>query len=172
MDLEDTLRALAPQLLRYCLGQTGDASLAEEAAQEALTALVQRWRRHGPPDCPEAFAFAIARRRSRRMSFQRRLLMPIQVLIEGRSPLPDPEAQAAGRTELDRTLAAVRRLPEPDREALLLVVGGELGLAESARVLGISLSALKMRVHRARRRLQQLLEERKVGHERLSRTHP
>ena len=104
------------------------------------------------------------------MSFQRRLLLPIQVLIEGRSPLPDPEEQAAGRTELDRTLAAVRRLAGPDREALMLVVGGELGLAESARVLGISLSALKMRVHRARKRLVQLLEERKVGHEQLSRS--
>jgi RNA polymerase sigma-70 factor (ECF subfamily) len=170
MDLEDTLRALAPQLLRYCLGQTGDAALAEEAAQEALTALVQRWRRHGPPDCPEAFAFAIARRRAHRMTFQRRLLMPIQFLIEGRSPLPSPEEQAAGRTELDRTLAAVRRLPGQDREALMLVVGGELGLAERARVLGISLPALKMRVHRARKRLLQLLEERKVGHERLSRS--
>lgn len=41
------------------------------------------------------------------MSFQRRLLAPIQDLMEGRSPLPDPEEQAAGRTELDRTLAAV-----------------------------------------------------------------
>jgi len=63
----------------------------------------------------------------------------------------------------------MRRLPGKDREALLLVAAGELGLAESARVLGISLSALKMRVHRARKRLQQLLEERKVGHGRLSR---
>ena len=169
MDLEATVRELAPQLLRFCLGQTGDAAMAEEAAQEALTALVQRWRRHGPPDCPAAFAFAIARRRALRLSFQRRLLLPIQILLEGRSPLPDPEEQAAGRTELGRTLAAMRRLPGRDREALLLVAAGELGLAESARVLGISLSALKMRVHRARKRLQQLLEERKVGHGRLSR---
>jgi DNA-binding CsgD family transcriptional regulator len=51
----------------------------------------------------------------------------------------------------------MRRLPGRDREALLLVATGELGLAESARVLGISLSALKMRVHRARKRLAQLL---------------
>ena len=170
MDLEETVRELAPQLLRYALGQTGDAALAEDAAQDALTALVQRWRRHGPPDCPAAFAFAVARRRAFRAGFQRRLLQPIQFLIEGASPLPGPEEQAAGRTDLGHTLAAMRRLPGKDREALLLVAAGELGLAESARVLGISLSALKMRVHRARKRLSQLLEERKSGHGRLSRS--
>ncbi|MES1245615.1 MAG: sigma-70 family RNA polymerase sigma factor [Acidobacteriota bacterium] len=157
MDLEATVRELAPQLLRYALGQTGDAALAEEVAQDALTALVQRWRRHGPPDCPAAFAFAVAKRRAFRAGLQRRLLQPIQVLFEGASPLPGPEELAAGRTDLGHTLAAMRRLPGKDREALLLVAEGDLGLAESARVLGISLSALKMRVHRARKRLAQLL---------------
>lgn len=170
MDLEATVRELAPQLLRYALGQTGDAALAEEVAQDALTALVQRWRRHGPPDCPAAFAFAIAKRRAFRAGFQRRLLQPIQALFEGASPLPGPEEQAAGRTDLGHTLAAMRRLPGKDREALLLVAAGELGLAESARVLGISLSALKMRVHRARKRLAQLLEERNQAHGKLSRS--
>ncbi len=170
MDLETTIRELAPQLLRYALGQTGDAALAEEVAQDALTALVQRWRRHGPPDCPAAFAFAVAKRRAFRAGLQRRLLQPIQALFDDASPLPGPEEQAAGRTDLGHTLAALRRLPGRDREALLLVAAGELGPAESARVLGISLSALKMRVHRARKRLAQLLEERNSGHGRLSRS--
>lgn len=154
MDLEETVRELAPQLLRYALGQTGDPALAEEAAQDALTALVQRWRRHGPPDSPAAFAFAVARRRAFRAGLQRRLLQPIQFLLEGPSPLPGPEEEAVGRADLGNTLAAMRRLPGKDREALLLVAAGELG---RARVLGISLSALKMRVHRARKRLTQLL---------------
>src|SRR4029079_12483374 len=75
------------------------------------------------------------------------------------SPLPDPEERATLRTDLSRTLAALRRLPGRDREALLLVGAGDLGPTEGARVLGITVPALKMRVHRARRRLRELLED-------------
>lgn len=168
MELETAVRELAPQLLRYSLGKTGDAGLAEEVAQDALAALVQRWRRHGPPECPAAFAFAVARRRAGRLNFQRRLLEPLNALLDGNSgsghsPLPGPEERATLRTDLGRTLAALRRLSGLDREALLLVGVADLGPTEGARVLGISVSALKMRVHRARKRLLQLLEEKKDG---------
>jgi len=159
MELETAVKELAPQLLRYSLGRTGDAGLAEEVAQDALAALVQRWRRHGPPDCPAAFAFVVARRRARRESLKRRLLSPLTVLFDYESADPGPEERAASRTDLARMLAALKKLSARDREALLLVTAGDLGHAEAARVLGISLSALKMRVHRARQRLQQLVED-------------
>ncbi|HTG35971.1 MAG TPA: sigma-70 family RNA polymerase sigma factor [Thermoanaerobaculia bacterium] len=160
MELETAVRELAPQLLRYSLARTGDVSLAEEVAQDALAALVQRWRRLGAPDCPAAFVFAVARRRAGRLMLQRRLLEPLHALLDGHSPLPSPEENATLRTDLDRTLAALRKLPGRDREALLLVGAGDLGPTEGARVLGITVSALKMRVHRARKRLLQLLEVR------------
>lgn len=160
MDLTSEVEVIAPRLLRYCLGATGDPALAEEAAQEALAALVQRWRRQGPPESPAAFAFAIARRRAWRFKVRRRLFEPLQALFDGHSPEPGPEAEATSRAELDRTLKALRRLPGADREALLLVAAGELALEDGARLLGISKPALKMRLHRARQRLQSLLKER------------
>jgi RNA polymerase sigma-70 factor (ECF subfamily) len=173
IDLDGAVRELAPQLFRYSLGRTGDAGLAEEVAQDALAALVQRWRRHGPPECPAAFAFAVARRRAGRLNLQRRLLEPLHALLDGHSrsshsqllhsPLPGPEEIATQRTDLGRTLTAMRKLPGRDREALLLVGAGELGPTEGARVLGISVSALKMRLHRARKRLLQILEEKQDG---------
>ena len=159
MDLKTALRELAPRLLRYCLGRTGDPALAEDAAQEALAALVKRWRGHGPPDCPEAFAFAIARRRAGRLALQRRLAAPLSALFDGASPEPGPEEQAVARHDAGRALAALGRLPRQDREALLLVAAGELPLAEGARLLAVSVPALKMRLHRARARLQRLLAE-------------
>jgi RNA polymerase sigma-70 factor (ECF subfamily) len=168
MELETTVEALAPRLLRYCLGRTGSAEAAEEVAQDALAALVGRWRRHGPPESPAAFAFAVARRRAWRAGVRRRLLLPLVALTDGRgrggevgvetAAGPDLEARAVARGEVARTLAALRRLPARDREALLLVAAGELATEEAARVLGVSRSAFKMRVHRARRRLTELLE--------------
>jgi RNA polymerase sigma-70 factor (ECF subfamily) len=160
MELETAVAELAPQLLRYGLGRTGDAALAEEVAQDALAALVLRWRRHGPPDCPAAFAFAVARRRAGRTMLRRRLLEPLQRLREVASRLPGPEESAAARAELSRVLAALRRLPRRDREALLLVAAGDLGTAAASAALGISAPAFKMRLHRARQRLKQLLEDR------------
>ena len=156
--LEDIVEGLAPRLLRYCLGRCGDAGTAEEAAQDGLAALVQRWRRHGPPDSPEAFAFAVARRRLGRATFRQRLLAPLDVL-SGRADVgPNPERNASGREEFGKMLEALRGLPQIERDALLLVAAAELSLAEAAAVTGSTVGAVKMRVHRARKHLMRELE--------------
>jgi RNA polymerase sigma-70 factor (ECF subfamily) len=160
MDLEAAVSALAPGLLRYCLGRTADRGLAEDLAQEALTALVQRWRRAGAPECPAAFVFGIARRRARRALWRRRFLEPLgrATVDEPASAAADPETTALWADELALLGRALGRLPRCDREVLLLVAAGELGTEETARTLGLSRSAIKMRLHRARKRLQTLLE--------------
>jgi RNA polymerase sigma-70 factor (ECF subfamily) len=172
MELEATVAELAPRVLRFCLGRTAAPEVAEEVAQDALAALVGRWRRHGPPESPEAFVFAVARRRAFRAGLRRRLLLPLASLGDGHGPPnggdaeralvaarpPGVEERAAIRSELSRALAALGRLPARDREALLLVAAGGLATVEAARVLGVSPGALKMRVHRARKRLTELLE--------------
>jgi RNA polymerase sigma-70 factor (ECF subfamily) len=158
MDLEATLTGLAPELLRYCTGASGDPAAGEELAQEALTALVSQWRRHGPPDSSRAFVFVVARRLVRRRKWRRRLLVPLEYLANGHHPDPDPEAVTCRRNELQETLTAIRSLPERERQAMLLVMGGDPVVEVAAGVLGISRSAFKMRVHRARRRLMRHLE--------------
>jgi DNA-directed RNA polymerase specialized sigma24 family protein len=74
--LEAALRDVAPRLLRYCVGSMGDRSLGEEVAQDCLTALVRIWRTSGAPRNIDAFVFTVAKRRSRRVRFQRALLSP------------------------------------------------------------------------------------------------
>lgn len=102
----------------------------------------------------------MARRRSQRARFKQLLLEPVDRLRNGHSPLPDPEQLALHRDRMRHTRDALARLPRCNREALLLVAAGELDVASAAGVLGISRSAVKMRVHRARRQLHQLLEDR------------
>jgi DNA-directed RNA polymerase specialized sigma24 family protein len=51
-------------------------------------------------------------------------------------------------------------LSDEDRELLLLVSWEELSPGEAARVLDISSLAARSRLHRARRRLRTLLEQR------------
>lgn len=158
MDLERVLHLLAPRLLAYCLACAGNHADAEESAQDALAALIQRWRRYGPPDNPDAFVFTVARRRLRRRAVGRWLRESLSSDHHGIPSRDSTELEAEARIELRRTIQALATLPAGDRQALLLVAVAELPVAEVATMLRISQSAKKMRVHRARARLHTALQ--------------
>jgi len=70
---------------------------------------------------------------------------------------PSPEALLV-RLQSSRALwAAVRELPWPFREALVLVDLQERPYAEAALIAGVELNTLRTRLHRARHRLAQAL---------------
>ena len=158
MSLEAALGELAPRVLRYCVGYLGDRGLGEEVAQESLAALVKAWDRPGRPENPDAFVFAIAKRRARRAAFRRSLLLPLDRLWNHRERGPDPEQAAIARDRRTRLLSAIKRLPAADREAVLLVVADGRKVHEAAAAAGVSVSAMKMRLSRARSRLLQLMD--------------
>jgi RNA polymerase sigma-70 factor (ECF subfamily) len=67
-----------------------------------------------------------------------------------RDPLPSPYAQFEQKAELRAVLAGLQKLPEIDRAALLMRAFDEMPYEEIARALGISLPAVKVKIHRAR----------------------
>lgn len=158
MPLEDTVTALTPQLLRYCLARTGDVSLAEDIAQDAMTALVSRWRRFGTPDSPAAFVFSIARRRAARAGARRFVTEPLEAVLGHSAEGPTPERQTELTIYLEAVRGALVRISAKEREALLLISAGELSTRDAAAALGVSESAVKMRVKRARAHLREILE--------------
>jgi RNA polymerase sigma factor (sigma-70 family) len=70
---------------------------------------------------------------------------------------PTPEQLAEHRQIAAQLAQAVADLPPSEREALLLVYQDGLSHRETAVALGASLSAVKVRVHRGRRRLRDRL---------------
>jgi len=58
-----------------------------------------------------------------------------------------------GRSELKAVLAALQRLPEVDRAALVMRAQDRTPYEEIAAALGVSVTAAKVKVHRARLRL-------------------
>jgi len=60
---------------------------------------------------------------------------------------------AGGRLELDAVFEALQSLPETDRAALLMHAQDGLPYATIASALGLSIAAVKIRVHRARIKL-------------------
>ena len=168
MDLEAVAAALAPRLIAYALARTGRRADAEDIAQEALTAVVRRWRREGPPASPDAFVFAIARRRAGRANARRALAAPLDAVRHVAQRGPSVEEAAVGRSALTEVLAAIRLLARRDRETLLLRIAGELDIASIAALTHSTPAAVKMRLSRARRRLAALLSE--PDHARRTRT--
>src|SRR5262249_51873864 len=73
-------------------------------------------------------------------------------------PAPATEAEPGVGLIDPQLMDALAALSARDREALLLVAWEDLTPALAARCLGVTKAAFRVRLHRSRRRLQQLLE--------------
>ena len=122
---------------------------AEGIAAEAMSIA---WRRFAdvPRDDPLPWLYATARN----------LLLAERRAASRIPPAPAPPAPAPELHELDPQLdRALRSLKPTDREALLLVAWEDLTPTQAARALGLHPTAFRVRLLRARRRLQAALEE-------------
>ena len=64
------------------------------------------------------------------------------------------------RQEYRQVLAAMQKLSEDERDILALTLSDELSYKEIASIVGISPGNVKVRVHRARMKLRQVLGKR------------
>ena len=136
----------------YTVSRAG-RQIADEVVSETFAIA---WRRLDDiPSSPLPWLIGVARNvlrenfraQARRDSLQAEL----RAWTEG-----DHAEQVTERLEVLRALAA---LSEDDRELLLLVAWQDLTVKEAARVVGCGQAAFRVRLHRARRRLTQALEE-------------
>jgi RNA polymerase sigma-70 factor (ECF subfamily) len=65
-------------------------------------------------------------------------------------PQASPYLQAEQRETLTSVLDGLQKLPEASRAALLMSAVDGMAYEEIARALGISLAAVKVKIHRAR----------------------
>jgi RNA polymerase sigma-70 factor (ECF subfamily) len=65
-------------------------------------------------------------------------------------PRAGPEAQAEQTAKLQSVLIELQKLPEASRSALLMHAVDGMAYEEIARVLDLSLAAVKVKIHRAR----------------------
>jgi RNA polymerase sigma factor (sigma-70 family) len=76
-----------------------------------------------------------------------------------RAEIAGPDEAVIAREEVETVLGALARLPEADRLALALRYFAELPDGDAAALVGTSTEAHRVRLVRARRRLQALLED-------------
>lgn len=142
-----------PPLLRLMFGMTGNLLEAEELAQEAMTRALERWDRVSAMVSPAGYVYrtAVNLNRSRLRRLRRQLRWSGGSL---RSSDPEPEV-------IGSLMTALSALPRGQREALLLVEWLGLSAQEAGRILRISPSSVRSRVHRAKAALS--IEEDDAG---------
>lgn len=161
--LEALYRQEAPAVYRYALALCGDAATAADATQEAFVALAEQPAGFDPArGALGAYLAGIARHAL--LALWRRDGREAELDDETMAALPDesgadPEQLLARAQDLHRLWAALRALPWPQREAVVLVDLQGRPYAEAARIAGCELNTLRTRVLRGRQRLAAALQQ-------------
>ncbi|MGH2534319.1 MAG: bifunctional nuclease domain-containing protein [Thermomicrobiales bacterium] len=156
-----------PLLVRLCQRALGDATLAEDAAQEAVLQAFLSLDRLRNAARFGSWLAGIGLNVCRRwqhdrlwMSWSWEALVGGQVVREPLDDRPSPEAEAEAADLRAQVHRAVAGLPPGQRAAVLLFYLEGFTHAETATLLGIEAGAVKTRLHKARATLRkQLLAE-------------
>ncbi|KJK48958.1 RNA polymerase sigma70 factor [Lentzea aerocolonigenes] len=105
----------------------------------------------------------LARSEFRRKARFSRLLLRVPRNDVQRDHADEVASSLDHESRLSRVLAAVERLPRAEREAVELVLLGELPVAEAAEALGVAEVSVRSRISRARTRLRKELADDTLG---------
>jgi RNA polymerase sigma-70 factor (sigma-E family) len=142
-------------LVRLAVLLVDEVPLAEDIVQEAFAELHTRWSRL--QDVHKALAYLRTSVVNRSRSALRRRRTARAYVPPHEPPEPSPESGLVVAEDQREVLAAVRRLPERQRQVLVLRYWSELSEAEIAATLGISRGTVKSTASRALDTLEQVL---------------
>lgn len=152
---QDVYNAYAADVWRFSRYLTGSDEEADEITSEAF---VRAWTAATPVRAATAKSYLLAIARNLAMDERRRRKRHEPAPESMTSSAASPEAQF----ELRQTLDALQELPEELSGPLLMHAAGGLSYEEIAQVLGVPLSTVKIRIHRARLRLFERLGKQEV----------
>jgi len=156
-DREALLARARPFVHAVILDRVRRPEAAEDLTQEALADLVRGLPGLRDPGAVLAWLRQIALNRCR-MYWRRQALEYAQFGVDCRGLRAEDAYTVTARRETWRQLRrALEELPEPSRLALLMHVLDDCPYREIAAALGEKEVAVRVRVHRARQRLRQLL---------------
>lgn len=171
----DTLvEAYWQRLYGYALRATGNGDLAQDLVQETFLRIVQRLGRYDDQGKFEAWLFRIlvnlVRDHGRSLSrhpTQSTVIDSDGERVEMTDELPGngslPHEPLQQGEDVDRLQAALRQLPEGDRQILLLRHFADMPFKDIARTLNCPIGTVLARAHRALGKLRNLMEVNQHG---------
>ncbi len=162
LDFQRVFDEFQPRIRRY-LARLGGPSEADDLTQETFARVSHALGRFRGDAALSTWIYRIATNvaldRARSPQFQLQARAAESEALEVLGTAPAIEQDIARREMSECVRAYVDQLPADYRTAVVLSELEELPDREIAEILGISLEATKIRLHRARARLRQLLEQ-------------
>jgi len=167
--IEILIAEVRPMIVRYCRARLGRVSgqyhIADDVAQEVCIAVLSalpRYRDMGRPFA--SFVFGIAAHKiADALRSAVRAAVPTEDLPDGPDDRPGPEETVVRYIEAQRARDLLTRLPEHQRELVLLRVVAGLSAEETGNVLGMSAGAVRVAQHRALARLRAMAREESIA---------
>ena len=153
---------LIPHLRAFARSLCGNAAQADDLAQDAMLKAWKARSSYEPGTNLKAWSFTILRNlfySEKRRSWRSQPLDP-EVAEATLVANDNPDAAL----ELLALRNALTKLPDDQREALILVGAGGLTYDEVAEICGCAIGTIKSRVSRARKTLLELVDETSTGY--------
>jgi RNA polymerase sigma-70 factor (ECF subfamily) len=167
--IEVLIAEVRPMIVRYCRARLGRVSgqyhIADDVAQEVCIAVLSalpRYRDMGRPFATFVFGNA-AHKIADALRSAVRAAVPTEDLPDGPDDRPGPEETVVRYIEAQRARDLLTRLPEHQRELVLLRVVAGLSAEETGNVLGMSAGAVRVAQHRALARLRAMAREESIA---------
>jgi len=158
--LEELLSQQAPAIYRFSLRMCRNAADADDVLQDTLLSIARHLGDFAGRSSLSSWVFALTRsacsRRHRGM--KNRPAQSLDAVANLPSTHPSPEEDAGKRQLTEALTEALDQIADPYREVLLLRDVEGLSAQEAAEALGVSVDALKSRLHRARQALREALQ--------------
>jgi RNA polymerase sigma factor (sigma-70 family) len=150
LTFQDLYTTYSGEVYRFALWLSGDSFTAGDITSETF---IRAWVHRSTirTETLKAYLFAIARN----VYLEQGRKLTRQVALEDVhiNPAPGPDQVVEAQLDITKVRQILLTLPEIDRAAFTMRVQHEIPYAEIARVLEISLSAAKVKVHRVRKKV-------------------
>jgi RNA polymerase sigma factor (sigma-70 family) len=156
--LERVIREHGAVIARVARGYADNAHDADDLMQEIWTALWRALPGFRGEASERTFVLRVAHNRGISFAVARRRFASLGEAAEISDPAPIAESRVISAERRDRLFDAIRRLPDTQREAVMLQLEG-LSQREIAQLQGTSESNAGVRLTRARKALRALLVE-------------
>ena len=163
--IEELIREYGKDIYSFCVYLTGNRDLADDLYQQTFLTVIEK----GDVDLrnnPKSYLLAIAvsiRNNQRRKLFSRRrseyaetsdVLDLIENIADGEETVEDELIRKERNKEIRK---GVMTLPEILKQVVVMYYAENLGVAEIAKILGISEGTVKSRLSNARKKLKERL---------------
>jgi RNA polymerase sigma-70 factor (ECF subfamily) len=153
--MRDAVLAAVPSLRAFAISLCGNVDYADDLVQETLLRALAHIESFQPSTNMSAWLFTILRNHF--YTEYRKLRREVEDGDGRYAERLKSHPEQNGRVEFEELRVALAKLPDDQREALILVGASGFSYEEAAEICGCAVGTIKSRVNRARTRLIEIM---------------